>query len=111
MPLTDAPKKYTKQVHLRLNAAHLQPEDMERLRELVTAYPGKCPLFLCFLQPEGATVFVGAHERFGVAPSLELEQAANQQFGEKTYYARVDSSLPEKQRRSWEKKNGSGGDE
>ena len=111
MPLADAAKKYTKQVHLRLNTAHLQPEDLERVRELTAAHPGKCPLFLCFIRPEGATIFVGTHERFGVAPSLELEQAVNKQFGEKTYYARVDTSLPEKQRRSWEKKNGSNGEE
>jgi DNA polymerase-3 subunit alpha len=111
MPLADAAKKYTKQVHLRLNTAHLHPEDLERVRELTVAHPGKCPLFLCFIRPEGATIFVGAHERFGVAPSLELEQAVNKQFGEKTYYARVDTSLPEKQRRSWEKKNGSTGEE
>ncbi len=111
MPLADAAKKYTKQVHLRLNTAHLQPEDLERVRELIAAHPGKCPLFLCFIRPEGGTIFVGAHERFGVAPSLELEQAVNKQFGEKTYYARVDTSLPEKQRRSWEKKNGSNGEE
>jgi hypothetical protein len=26
MPLEDAPKKYTKQVHLRLHTAHLQPD-------------------------------------------------------------------------------------
>ena len=109
MPLADAAKKYTKQVHLRLSTAHLQPEDMERVRELVAAHPGKCPLFLCFMRPEGATIFVETHERFGVMPSLELEHAVNQQFGEKTYYARVDTSLPEKARRSWEKKNGSGG--
>jgi DNA polymerase-3 subunit alpha len=111
MPLADAAKKYTKQVHLRLNTAHLQPEDLERVRELTAAHPGKCPLFLCFIRPEGETIFVGAHERFGVAPSLELEQAVNKQFGENTYYARVDTSLPEKQRRSWEKKNGSNGEE
>jgi hypothetical protein len=109
MPLEDAPKKYTKQVHLRLGTAHLQPEDMERVQELVGAHAGKCPLFLCFIRPEGAMVFVEAHERFGVTPSLELEHAANRLFGEKTYYARVDTSLPERQRRSWEKKNGKTG--
>jgi hypothetical protein len=63
------------------------------------------------MRPEGGTVFVGTHERFGVAPSLELEHAANKLFGEETYYAKVDASLPEKARRSWEKKNGSGGGE
>ena len=106
LPLTDAPKKYTKQVHLRLHSAHLQPEDLPKVQELAAAHAGKCPLFLCFMRPEGGTVFVGTHERFGVTPSLELEHAANKLFGEETYYAKVDASLPEKTRRSWEKKNG-----
>jgi DNA polymerase-3 subunit alpha len=111
MPLADAPKKYTKQVHLRLHTAHLQPEDLAKVQELVAANPGKCPLLLCFMRPGGGTVFVDTNERFNVAPSLELEHAANKLFGEETYYAKVDTSLPEKTRRSWEKKNGSGGGE
>jgi len=111
MPLADAPKKYTKQVHLRLHTAHLQPEDLAKVQELVAANPGKCPLLLCFMRPGGGTVFVDTNERFNVAPSLELEHAANKLFGEETYYAKVDTTLPEKTRRSWEKKNGSGGGE
>jgi DNA polymerase III subunit alpha len=111
MPLADAPKKYTKQVHLRLHTAHLQPAQLEAVRELVAAHAGKCPLFLCFMRPEGTTVFVDTHEKFGVTPSLELEHAVNKLLGEETYYAKVDMSLPEKARRSWEKKNGSGGEE
>jgi len=107
LPLTDAPKKYTKQVHLRLHTAHLKPEELESVRELVAAHPGKCPLLLCFMRPEGSTVFVNTNDRFGVAPSLELERAANKLFGEKTYYAKVDASLPERTPRRWEKKNGS----
>ncbi len=104
MPLADAPKKYTKQVHFRLNTAHLKPEALDRVRDLVAAHAGKCPLFLCFLRPEGTQVFMEVHERFSVLPSLELEHEANRLFGEKTYYARVDASLPEKARRSWERK-------
>ena len=111
MPLADAPKKYTKQVHLRLHSAHLQPEDLTKIQELVATHAGKCPLFLCFMRPEGGTVFVGAHERFGVTPSLELEHAANKLFGEETYYAKVDASLPEKARRSWEKKPANNNDD
>ena len=113
MPLGEAAKKYTKQVHLRLYTAHLQPEDMTRVQELVAANPGKCPLFLCLIRPEGTNIFISAHDRYGVTPSLELEHEMNRQFGEKTYYAKVDTSLPEKARRSWEKKpeKGGGGDE
>jgi hypothetical protein len=61
------------------------------------------------MRPEGSTIFVGTHERFGVAPSLELENAANKFLGEGTYYAKVDSSLPERQKRAWERKGDSGG--
>jgi hypothetical protein len=114
MPLEEAAKKFTKQVHLRLNTAHLQPDDMQRARELTEAHPGKCPLVLCFQRIDGSSVFVGVHERFGVLPSLELEHAVNQLFGEKTYYAKVDTTLPEKARRAWEKKgdkNGANGEE
>ena len=109
MALEDAPKKYTKQVHLRLQMAHLPPDNLVKVAELVAAHPGKCPLYLCFMRPEGGSVFVAAHERFGVAPSVELEHAANRQFGEKTFYAVVDKALPEKARRSWEKKPSGGG--
>lgn len=109
MPLEDAAKKYTKQVHFRLPAAHLQPDDMEKAQSLVAAHSGKCPLFLCILKPEGGSVFIETNSRFGVTPSLELEHAVNRQFGDKAYYAVVDKNLPEKQRRAWEKKNGNGG--
>jgi DNA polymerase-3 subunit alpha len=114
MPLEDAAKKYTKQVHLRLPVAHLQPDDMVKAQELVAAHAGKCPLFLCLLRPEGGSIFIEAHSRFGVTPSLELEHEVNRLFGDKAYYAVVDKNLPEKQRRAWEKKNGGsngGGDE
>jgi DNA polymerase-3 subunit alpha len=111
MPLADAPKKYTKQVHLRLNSAHLTAEKLEELSQLLSGHTGKCPLFLCFLQPGGEMVFVETNNRFGVTPSLEFEHAVNKLLGEKTYYAKVDTSLPEKAKRAWEKKSANNNDE
>jgi DNA polymerase-3 subunit alpha len=111
MPLEDAPKKYTRQVHLRLHTAHLKPEDLDAIREIAAAQPGKCPLLLCFMRPGGETIFVDTNERFCVAPSLKLQQAVDARFGEETYYAKVDTSLPERVKRSWEKKPGNGGGE
>jgi DNA polymerase-3 subunit alpha len=108
LPLEDAPKKYTKQVHLRLHAAHLKTEQLDEVRELVAAHPGKCPLLLCFMQPGGEVVFMDTNERFNVTPSLKLQHEADARFGEETYYAKVDTSLPEKTRRSWERKADSG---
>ena len=113
MPLEDAPKKFTKQVHLRLHTAHLKPDDVQSALELTNAHPGKCPLLLCFMRPAGETIFMDTNERYGVAPSLKLQQDIDARFGKETYYAKVDMTLPERAKRSWEKKNGSngGGDE
>jgi DNA polymerase-3 subunit alpha len=110
MPLESAPQKYTKQVHFRLQMAHLTPAHMEQLKELVAAHPGKIPLLLCFMRPTGGVVFVDTNERYSVTPSLELQQAANALLGEDTYYAKVDTSLPERQRRVWERKPANGGE-
>jgi DNA polymerase-3 subunit alpha len=99
LPLEDAPKKFTKQVHLRLHTAHLKPEDLDAVRELAAAHPGKCPLLLCFMQPGGGIVFMDTSERFSVTPSLKLQHEADARFGEETYYAKVDTSLPERQSR------------
>jgi DNA polymerase-3 subunit alpha len=104
MSLEDAPRKFTKQVHLRLHTAHVKPENLPSVFDLVVAHPGKCPLFLCFMLPGGEVVFMETHERFFVAPSRELQAAADELFGEETYYAKVDTSLPERVQRKWEKK-------
>ncbi len=109
MPLEDAPLRFTKQVHLRLHTAHLKPEHLDSVHELVTAHPGKCPLFLCFVRPTGEVIFMETHDKFFVAPSRELQQAADDRFGEETYYAKVDTSLPERAPRRWERRpNGNG---
>ena len=91
--------------------AHLQPDDMVKAFALMSAHPGKCPLFLCLLRPEGGSVFIETNSRFSVTPSLELEHEVHRLFGDKTYYAVVDKSLPEKARRNWEKKTPKGEEE
>jgi hypothetical protein len=104
MPLEEAPIRYTRQVHLRLQHAHLTPERLEQARTLVGQYPGKCPLFLCLRFSSGAVVFLETHDRYWVAPSRELENAVDTMFGENTYYAKVDTGLPERAQRRWAKR-------
>jgi DNA polymerase-3 subunit alpha len=104
MPLDEAPRRYTKQVHLRLHTAHLKPESLESARDLIAAHTGQCPLFLCFVKPSGEVVFVETHERYCVTASRELQQAADDLFGEDTYYAKPDTSLPERPQRRWERR-------
>jgi DNA polymerase-3 subunit alpha len=104
MPLEEAPARYTRQVHLRLQHAHLTPERLEQARTLVGQYPGKCPLFLCLRFSSGAVVFLETHDRYWVAPSRDFEHAVDALFGENTYYAKVDTSLPERAQRRWAKR-------
>ena len=111
LPLDDAPRKYTTQVHLRLRAADFTSEKLRTTRDLVAAHRGKCPLFLCLTQPGGEMVFVEAHNEFAVLPSLALQRAVEELLGPEAYYAKVDLSLPPKPQRRWEKResNGNGG--
>jgi DNA polymerase III subunit alpha len=104
LPLEQAPLRFTRQVHLRLHSAHLAPESVESVRDLISGYRGKCPLFLCFLRPSGEVIFVETSDRFAVAPSRELQQAIDDRFGEGTYYAKVDTTPPERAQRRWEQK-------
>ncbi len=110
MRLEDAPRKYTKQVHFRLQTAHLSPDHLEKAFQLTKDYPGSCPLFLCLRQPTGEIIFIEANERFSVRPSVELQKAVDDLFGEETYYAKVDTSLPERTQRRWERKPNSSTD-
>jgi DNA polymerase-3 subunit alpha len=96
--LQDAPHLYTKQVHLRLQTAHLTPADLNAVRALSEAHPGKCPLFLCLKCPGGEVVFIQAHSNYSVQPSVALQQAVDEKFGQDTYYAKVDATLPARAR-------------
>ena len=111
MPLDDAPKKFTKQVHFRLHTAHLNAERLEQARQLAEAHHGRCPLYLCLMRPDGTVIYLEVSEGFFVLPSRALQQAADEMFGEGTYYVRVDPTLPERQKRVWEAKADNGGDE
>jgi hypothetical protein len=104
MPLEEAPARYTRQVHLRLQHAHLTPERLEQARDLAGRFSGKCPLFLSLRFSSGAVVFLETHDRYWVTPSRDLERAVDELFGEGTYYAKVDNSLPERAQRRWPKR-------
>ena len=94
---------FSTQEFFRLHLAHLTPERLVQARELALAHPGKCPLFLCLRRPNGGVIFVETHERYHVCPSMELQKAADDLFGEETYYAKADTSTPERPQRRWEK--------
>jgi hypothetical protein len=111
IPLEEAPKKFTKQVHVRLHTAHVTVQHLEFVRELALAHTGKIPLLLCMIRPGGEVAFVETHDRYWVTPSMELQHAVEAKLGEETYYVKVDTSLPDRQQRRWEKKPSGGNGE
>ena len=111
IPLEDAPRAYTKQVHLRLHSAKVKPGDLEAARDLIAAHPGKCPVFLCLMRTGGEVVFIETNSRYAVSPSAAFQQAVDERFGEDTYYAKVDAALPERAPRRWERRGEQNGGE
>ena len=105
MSLKEAPRRFTRQVHFRLHSAHLSKERLDNLRELVGSHSGDCPLFLCIVLASGGIVFIETHERYCVSPSMELQEAVDQLVGENTYYAKVNTELPEAPNKRWNKKS------
>jgi hypothetical protein len=106
--LEDAPLKYTRQVHLRLRSDQLNTERLDTIRGMAESHSGKCPLFLCIRQPAGEWVFIETHEKYRVTPSREFQRSVDEMFGAETYYAKVDTALPERPRKPWERRNGNG---
>ena len=107
-PLEDAPRKYIRQVHVRASASRLGSDALAALQQLVTTHKGQCPLFLCVEMPGGELVFIETHERFRVLPSLAFQREVEALFGDGSYYAKVDTSLPERAQRRWERREDDG---
>jgi DNA polymerase-3 subunit alpha len=104
MPLEEAPRKFTKQVHVRVSAVHLDEQKLQQIFQLVEQNRGKCPLYLCIRHPSNALIYIETHDKYFVAPSREFQAAINGLLGSDSYYARVDTTVPERQKRAWEKK-------
>jgi DNA polymerase-3 subunit alpha len=104
MSLEDAPRKYTKQVQLRVSFNDLSDARLQEIQQLVAGSPGKCPLYLCIRHPSNAQLYIEAHDKFNVSPSREFQKSIEALLGPESYYARADTSVPERQKRAWEKK-------
>ncbi|GIT13063.1 MAG: hypothetical protein CM1200mP34_4690 [Verrucomicrobiales bacterium] len=101
IPLDDAPAKFTRQVQFRVNGSELGPEKMEALLGLATSHTGRCPLFLRVRREDGRLVYLDTSDRYFVRPSEQLRAEVNELLGSDSYYAMVDTTLPEPAKRSW----------
>ncbi|MBP8260575.1 MAG: DNA polymerase III subunit alpha [Verrucomicrobia bacterium] len=108
IPLEEAPRQLTLQVHIRLDAAQATGDRLRRLRDIADAHRGSCPLFLGLRRSGGGWTYIETHSQFSVVPSLELQQAIETELGPGSYYAKADLAMPARTPRAWERK-GNGG--
>jgi DNA polymerase-3 subunit alpha len=104
LPLEDAPKRFTQQIHFRIPMNTFSAEKLESLVQLVHTHKGNCPIILCFTKPNGRFAFLEPHEKYQVYPGTKIQQAIETLFGKQAYYVKVDKELPERAKPRWEKK-------
>ena len=91
IPLDEVPKRFTKAVHIRLSAETTAETVLARVQEVLQHHKGDCPVFFCFMYPDGKLVFMETHDRFAVAPSDALVQELENILGEDTVWLKVDT--------------------
>ena len=106
IPLDDVMRRYTKQMHLRVHVARTKPEQIEKVRDIVSRHTGRVPLFLCFIMPAGELVFADTNEGFKVMPSDEMVKEIEAVLGKDTVYLKPDTSVPKQEngRERWQKR-------
>ena len=104
--LEDAPRKFTKRIHLRVRADQLAGDRLGELKDLIEAHRGGVAVFLCLRMPGGESVWIEPNDRYQVVASKAFEDAVVGMFGEEAYQVKVDNSLPERVQRRWEKRSG-----
>ncbi len=108
IPLDEVMRRFTKQVHLRLHVSRIKPEQLERIREVVSRHSGHVPLFICFIMPGGELVFADTHDAFKVLPSEEMAKELENVLGKDTVYFKPDTSVPKQDngRERWQRRSG-----
>jgi DNA polymerase-3 subunit alpha len=91
IPLTEVPRRFTKAVHIRFSAAATEEATLTRVQEALRAHKGSCPVFFCFVYPDGKLVFLEAHENFSVTPTEELVRQVESILGEDAVWLKVDT--------------------
>jgi DNA polymerase-3 subunit alpha len=106
VPLDDVMRRYTKQVHLRLHTARIKPEQLDKVRDIVSRHSGHVPLFICFILPGGELVFADTHDGFKVLPSEKLANELEAVLGKETVYFKPDTSVPKQEsgRERWQRR-------
>ena len=82
LPLDEVKKRFTRLVSIDLHTAGLDPELLQRLKEILGSHRGKVPVCLSFRDPSGKTAVVQPGDEFRVETTDELFQDIESLLGE-----------------------------
>lgn len=97
--LDKAHEKLTSSVTIRFDGEHLVDDNLDRLREILLANNGKCPVFLDMTTHGNGRALVKVDRDYYVKPSLAFRMQAEQLLGHGSVVFKADGSA----------KNGNGG--
>ena len=80
-PVDQVKAKYTKAVSISLVTTGLEKSSLENLRKILTRYPGKVPVYLNFLTPEGERIKMATAKNILVEPHDGLIKDIEKVFG------------------------------
>ncbi len=88
-PIESVPGAFSERVSIHLAAGNLKDNQLDKIRTLVKAHPGRVPLVLRLLFPAGEEVTVRADSSFHVTPSRDLVHDLEHLLGEDSVYVAV----------------------
>ena len=91
IPLAEVPRRFTKAVHLRLSTTTTDERLLLRVQAALRAHKGACPIFFCFVYPDGRLVFLEAHEHYAITPTEAFIHDVEAILGEDTVWVKVDN--------------------
>ena len=73
--------KYTKAVAVKLVTAGLEAVTLDKLKRVLSRYPGKVPVYLNFAGPDGKGTLISIGRNFAVEPHEGLVRDIEKIFG------------------------------
>jgi len=82
VPLDEVKKRFTRLISIDLHTAGLDPEVLQRLKEILSAHRGKIPVYLSFRDPSGKAAVIQPGDEYRVETTDELFHAIEALLGE-----------------------------
>lgn len=89
--LHDAPRHFAVRLGLHLSQNMTAPEKLSKIKQMLSAHPGKTPVQICLLLPDGTKVFIDTGNQLKVLPDDDLLQALQHELGESGIHLTVNT--------------------